>query len=72
MTDYYAYRMIKDKFEEDDGIDMNDIERFLPHLHSVSLFPSCLFSFMYVYFQQNLKGLLICTCFSNVSFHEVF
>ncbi|XP_056434114.1 CBP80/20-dependent translation initiation factor isoform X1 [Gadus chalcogrammus] len=26
--------MIKDKFEEDDGIDMNDIERFLPHLHS--------------------------------------
>ncbi|CAL8279146.1 unnamed protein product [Merluccius merluccius] len=26
--------MMKDKFEEDDGIDMNDIERFLPHLHS--------------------------------------
>ncbi|KAM3873904.1 CBP80/20-dependent translation initiation factor [Diretmus argenteus] len=24
----------KIKFEEDDGIDMNDIERFLPHLHS--------------------------------------
>lgn len=24
------------KFEEDDGIDMNDIERFLPHLRSVS------------------------------------
>ncbi|KAJ3605804.1 hypothetical protein NHX12_027848, partial [Muraenolepis orangiensis] len=26
--------MMKDKFEADDGIDMNDIERFLPHLHS--------------------------------------
>lgn len=26
------------KFEEDDGIDMNDIERFLPHLRSVSSF----------------------------------
>ncbi|XP_071752861.2 CBP80/20-dependent translation initiation factor [Centroberyx gerrardi] len=26
--------MNKSKFEEDDGIDMNDIERFLPHLHS--------------------------------------
>ncbi|KAM3850479.1 uncharacterized protein ACN63O_019618 [Diretmus argenteus] len=25
----------KIKFEEDDGIDMNDIERFLPHLHSL-------------------------------------
>ncbi|XP_071321569.1 CBP80/20-dependent translation initiation factor isoform X4 [Trachinotus anak] len=27
--------MNKNKFEEDDGIDMNDIERFLPHLRSV-------------------------------------
>uniref|UniRef100_A0A3P8TE39 CBP80/20-dependent translation initiation factor n=1 Tax=Amphiprion percula TaxID=161767 RepID=A0A3P8TE39_AMPPE len=27
--------MNKTKFEEDDGIDMNDIERFLPHLRSV-------------------------------------
>ncbi|XP_063334444.1 CBP80/20-dependent translation initiation factor isoform X1 [Pelmatolapia mariae] len=27
--------IIKNKFEEDDGIDMNDIERFLPHLRSV-------------------------------------
>uniref|UniRef100_A0A3Q3VXU3 CBP80/20-dependent translation initiation factor n=1 Tax=Mola mola TaxID=94237 RepID=A0A3Q3VXU3_MOLML len=27
--------MNKSKFEEDDGIDMNDIERFLPHLRSV-------------------------------------
>uniref|UniRef100_A0A3B4UVY9 CBP80/20-dependent translation initiation factor n=1 Tax=Seriola dumerili TaxID=41447 RepID=A0A3B4UVY9_SERDU len=27
--------MNKNKFEEDDGIDMNDIERFLPHLCSV-------------------------------------
>ncbi|XP_067339893.1 CBP80/20-dependent translation initiation factor isoform X1 [Channa argus] len=27
--------MHKHKFEEDDGIDMNDIERFLPHLRSV-------------------------------------
>ncbi|KAE8284985.1 CBP80/20-dependent translation initiation factor [Larimichthys crocea] len=27
--------MSKNKFEEDDGIDMNDIERFLPHLRSV-------------------------------------
>ncbi|XP_030598502.1 CBP80/20-dependent translation initiation factor isoform X2 [Archocentrus centrarchus] len=27
--------VIKSKFEEDDGIDMNDIERFLPHLRSV-------------------------------------
>lgn len=29
-------RMNKNRFEEDDGIDMNDIERFLPHLRSVS------------------------------------
>lgn len=28
--------MSKNRFEEDDGIDMNDIERFLPHLRSVS------------------------------------
>lgn len=28
--------MNKNRFEEDDGIDMNDIERFLPHLRSVS------------------------------------
>ncbi|XP_017263089.1 CBP80/20-dependent translation initiation factor isoform X2 [Kryptolebias marmoratus] len=27
--------MNKNKFAEDDGIDMNDLERFLPHLHSV-------------------------------------
>ncbi|MEQ2311159.1 hypothetical protein AMECASPLE_016803, partial [Ameca splendens] len=27
--------MNKSKFAEDDGIDMNDLERFLPHLHSV-------------------------------------
>ncbi|XP_047185424.1 CBP80/20-dependent translation initiation factor isoform X5 [Scophthalmus maximus] len=27
--------MNKNKFEEDDGIDMNEIERFLPHLRSV-------------------------------------
>ncbi|XP_037340945.2 CBP80/20-dependent translation initiation factor isoform X2 [Pungitius pungitius] len=27
--------MNKNKFEEDDGIDMNDIERFLPHLRTV-------------------------------------
>ncbi|TNM92351.1 hypothetical protein fugu_019363 [Takifugu bimaculatus] len=27
--------MNKNRFEEDDGIDMNDIERFLPHLRSV-------------------------------------
>uniref|UniRef100_A0A3B3VVR4 Cap binding complex dependent translation initiation factor n=1 Tax=Poecilia latipinna TaxID=48699 RepID=A0A3B3VVR4_9TELE len=27
--------MSKDKFAEDDGIDMNDLERFLPHLRSV-------------------------------------
>ncbi|XP_028274083.1 CBP80/20-dependent translation initiation factor isoform X2 [Parambassis ranga] len=27
--------MNKNKFEDDDGIDMNDIERFLPHLRSV-------------------------------------
>ncbi|XP_075943575.1 CBP80/20-dependent translation initiation factor [Anarhichas minor] len=27
--------MNKNKFEEDDGIDMNDIEKFLPHLHTV-------------------------------------
>lgn len=35
-------RMNKSRFEEDDGIDMNDIERFLPHLRSVSrnVFPS--------------------------------
>lgn len=35
---FYAppIRMNKNRFEEDDGIDMNDIERFLPHLHSVS------------------------------------
>ncbi|XP_029920985.1 CBP80/20-dependent translation initiation factor isoform X2 [Myripristis murdjan] len=26
--------MNKSNFEDDDGIDMNDIERFLPHLHS--------------------------------------
>lgn len=32
----YPFRMNKNKFEEDDGIDMNDIERFLPHLRSVS------------------------------------
>lgn len=30
--------MNKNRFEEDDGIDMNDIERFLPHLRSVSHF----------------------------------
>ena len=46
---YYVYRMIKDKFEEDDGIDMNDIERFLPHLHSVSLFPSCIFFYVCIF-----------------------
>lgn len=28
--------MNKNRFEEDDGIYMNDIERFLPHLCSVS------------------------------------
>ncbi|XP_008422704.1 CBP80/20-dependent translation initiation factor isoform X2 [Poecilia reticulata] len=28
-------RMSKNKFAEDDGIDMNDLERFLPHLRSV-------------------------------------
>lgn len=35
---FYALpiRMNKNRFEEDDGIDMNDIERFLPHLRSVS------------------------------------
>uniref|UniRef100_H3DN46 CBP80/20-dependent translation initiation factor n=1 Tax=Tetraodon nigroviridis TaxID=99883 RepID=H3DN46_TETNG len=27
--------MNKNRLEEDDGIDMNDIERFLPHLHTV-------------------------------------
>ncbi|KAA8584499.1 hypothetical protein FQN60_008284, partial [Etheostoma spectabile] len=30
--------MNKNTFEEDDGIDMNDIEKFLPHLRSVSHF----------------------------------
>ncbi|KAM8827683.1 CBP80/20-dependent translation initiation factor isoform 2-T3 [Spinachia spinachia] len=30
-----SFRMNQDKFEEDDGIDMNDIERFLPHLRTV-------------------------------------
>uniref|UniRef100_A0A8C2XKR7 CBP80/20-dependent translation initiation factor n=1 Tax=Cyclopterus lumpus TaxID=8103 RepID=A0A8C2XKR7_CYCLU len=29
--------MNKNKFEEDDGIDMNDIERFLPHLRSAEI-----------------------------------
>lgn len=33
---FSCFRMNKNKFEEDDGIDMNDIERFLPHLRSVS------------------------------------
>lgn len=37
-------RMNKNRFEEDDGIDMNDIERFLPHLCSVS--PSPFFPFL--------------------------
>lgn len=32
----FSIRMNKNRFEEDDGIDMNDIERFLPHLRSVS------------------------------------
>lgn len=36
---FLSFRMNKSKFEEDDGIDMNDIERFLPHLRSVS--PCC-------------------------------
>lgn len=35
---FHSSRM--SKFEEDDGIDMNDIERFLPHLRSVS---TCIF-----------------------------
>lgn len=42
--------MNKNKFEEDDGIDMNDIERFLPHLRSVShiflSFGDCNFSYL--------------------------
>lgn len=36
LSCFHSFRMNKNKFEEDDGIDMNDIERFLPHLRSVS------------------------------------
>lgn len=40
---FLSFRMNKNQFEEDDGIDMNDIERFLPHLRTVSDWFSLLF-----------------------------
>lgn len=45
------------KFEEDDGIDMNDIERFLPHLRSVStVFFITLFILFYLFIYFYTEG----------------
>lgn len=53
----FSIRMNKNRFEEDDGIDMNDIERFLPHLRSVSqifFFPLVKWNLVFVEYPASL------------------